>query len=43
MFGQNFSYLIFEGVNVWGFWGPALNGGDGKNQINIAPSIFMKF
>ena len=39
IFGPKFSYLIFEAVNVWGFWGPALNGGDKKNIINILPSI----
>ena len=38
-----YSYLIFEAVNVRGFWGPALNGGDQKNKINVVPSIFMKF
>ena len=29
-FGQNFSYLIFEAVNVRGFRGPAQSGGDKK-------------
>ena len=45
MFGQTVSYLIFEAVNVGvgGFWGPALNEGDKKNEINVVPSIFMKF
>ena len=43
IFGQKFLYLIFEAVNIWGFWGPALNGGDEKNKINVVPSIFMKF
>ena len=43
MFGQNNSYLISEVVNVWGFRGPILNGGDKKNKINDILSIFMKF
>ena len=30
-------------VNVCGFWGPAENGGDEKNKINVVPLIFMKF
>ena len=43
MFCQKNLYLIFEAVNVRGFWGLALNGGDEKNKINVVPSIFMKF
>ena len=30
MFGQKISHLIFEAVNVWGFWGPVINGEDKK-------------
>ena len=43
MFGQELSFLIFEEVNVPGFWDPALNGGDEKNKINVLSSKFMKF
>ena len=32
MFGLKFSYLDFEAVNVWGFWGLAENRGDKKNK-----------
>ena len=35
--------LNFWRSQCWGFWGPAENGGDEKNKINVVPSIFMKF
>ena len=37
IFGQKFSYIILEGVNIWDFWGPAENRGDEKNKINVVP------
>ena len=43
MFDPNFSYLVFEAVNVWGFWGPAETLGDKNNKNNVVPLIFMKF
>ena len=43
MFGPNFSYLVFEAVNVWCFWGPAETRGDKENKNNVVPLIFMKF
>jgi hypothetical protein len=42
-FGPNFSYLVFEAVNVWGFWGPAETQGDKENKNKVVPLIFMKF
>ena len=42
MFGSNFSYLVFEAVNVQGFWGPAEIRGDKGNKTNVIPLIFMK-
>ena len=42
-FWSKFFILHFWSSQCWGFWGPALNGGDEKNKINIVPSIFMKF
>ena len=31
------SYLIFVAVNVWGFWGPALNGGTKEIKFQKIP------
>ena len=37
MFGPNFSYLVFEAVNDWGFWGPAETREDKENKNNVGP------
>ena len=43
MRGPNFSYLIFEAVSFWGFWGPAeMRGNDFEEKKDI-PSIFKQF
>ena len=40
-FGPNFSYLIFEAVNFWGFWGPAEMRGIGFKENKVILLIFM--
>ena len=37
------SYLVFEAVNVWGFWGPIETQGDKENKNKVVTLIFMKF
>ena len=43
IFDPKFSYLIFEVVIFWGFWGPATSRGDKRNKTKVFPSILMKF
>ena len=43
MFGPNFSYLIFEAVNVWGFWGPAEMRGNDFEENKVVSLIFKQF
>ena len=41
--GPNFSYLIFEAVNFWGFWGPAEMRGHDLEENKVVPLIFKQF
>ena len=43
IFGPKFSYLVFEAVNVWGFWGPEETRVNQNIKIKVIPSIFKKF
>ena len=43
IFGPNFSYLIFEAVHFWGFWGPAEMRGNDFEENKVIPLIFKQF
>ena len=40
MFGPNFSYLIFEALNLRGFWGPAEIRGNDFEENKVVLLIF---
>ena len=42
IFGPNFSYINFEAVDFWDFWGPAEMRGNDFEENKVVPSIFMQ-
>ena len=39
IFGSNFSHLIFEAVNFWGFWGLSEMRGNDFEENKVVPLI----